>query len=50
MAHTSTPSFLRTRNNSFLPSKYSMKIVLGYSAALRIVKTANAGEIEIILN
>lgn|GEM_PF-4477787 len=54
MTHTSTPSPLHTGKrkslNVSLPSRYSMKIVLGYSAALRVVKSHELGDIELILN
>lgn len=54
MAHTSTPSPLHTRKHKnlqiTLPSRYTMKVVLGYSAALRMLKSKDIGDIECILN
>jgi hypothetical protein len=50
MAHISTPSSFIRKHKTLLPGKYTMKIVLGYSAALRIVHSEKLGEIEIILN
>lgn len=54
MAHISTPSPSHSRKHKnlsiALPGKYSMKVILGYSAALRIVHSKQLGDIECILN
>lgn len=33
-----------------LPSIHTMKVILGYSAAYRIIKSKQIGDIEILLN
>lgn len=54
MAYISTPSPSKNRKHKnfsiAIPSKYSMKIILGYSAALRVIKSKHVGDIECILN
>lgn len=54
MMHTFTPTTTkdneRTDLKIKLPSQYSLKIILGYSAALKVLKLKNIVETEILLN
>ncbi len=34
----------------FIPSKMTLSFIMGYSAALNILKTKNAGKISLLLN
>ena len=52
--HTFTPSTTqdneRTDLKIKLPSQYSLKVIMGYSAALKVVRLKSLGEAELILN
>lgn len=54
MMHTFTPSTPRDNERTdlkvILPSKFSIKIILGYSAALKVIQLQNLGETELLLN
>lgn len=54
MMHTFTPSTTqdneRTDLKIQLPSQFSLKVIMGYSAALKIVKLKSLGDSEVILN
>mgnify|MGYP006935330992 CR=1 FL=1 len=43
-------SLLSVKQKQYMPSTYSMKVILGYSAALKVIKTKEIGEFEILIN
>jgi hypothetical protein len=54
MMHTFTPSNTqdneRTDLKIKLPSQFSLKVIMGYSAALKVIRLKTMGETEFILN
>lgn len=52
--HTFTPSTTkdneRTDLKIQLPSQFSIKVILGYSAALKVLKLKSLGETEFVMN
>ncbi len=54
MMHTFTPSTTqdneRTDLKIKLPSQFSLKVIMGYSAALKVVNLRTLGQTEVILN
>lgn len=54
MIHSFTPSTTkkneRTDLHLHLPSKFTLKFILGYSAALKVIKLHSLGNSEVILN
>jgi hypothetical protein len=47
---TTTPNNERTDLKIKLPSQFSLKVIMGYSAALKVVHLRTMGETELILN
>ena len=54
MMHTFTPSTTqdneRTDLKIKLPSQFSLKMIMGYSAALKVIRLNSLGETEVIMN
>lgn len=52
--HTFTPSTTRDNERTDLkiklPSKFSLKVILGYSASLKVVNLKTLGQTELFLN
>lgn len=54
MMHTFTPTTTRDNERTDLkiklPSQFSLKVIMGYSAALKVIQLKSLGTTEILMN